>query len=70
MPQPMQIKLLRVLQERSCLRVGGITPIKLDVRIIAASNRNLEKMVAAGEFRQDLYYRLKVVMLELPPLLV
>jgi len=68
MPQPMQIKLLRVLQERSCLRVGGVTPINLDVRIIAASNRNLEKMVAAGEFRQDLYYRLKVVMLELPPL--
>jgi len=68
MPQPMQIKLLRVLQERSCLRVGGVTPIKLDVRIIAASNRNLEKMIAAGEFRQDLYYRLKVVMIELPPL--
>jgi transcriptional regulator with PAS, ATPase and Fis domain len=68
MPQPMQIKLLRVLQERSFLRVGGVTSIKLDVRIIAASNRNLEKMVAAGEFRQDLYYRLKVVMIELPPL--
>jgi DNA-binding NtrC family response regulator len=68
MPQSMQIKLLRVIQERSCLRVGGVTPIKLDVRIIAASNRNLEKMIAAGEFRQDLYYRLKVVMIELPPL--
>ena len=50
------------------MRVGGVTPIKLDVRIIAASNRNLEKMIAAGEFRQDLYYRLKVVMIELPPL--
>ena len=68
MPQSMQVKLLRVLQELSFLRVGGVTPIKLDVRIIAASNRNLEKMIAAGEFRQDLYYRLKVVMIELPPL--
>jgi len=68
MPQAMQVKLLRVLQELSFLRVGGVTPIKLDVRIIAASNRDLEKMIAAGEFRQDLYYRLKVVMIELPPL--
>lgn len=68
MPQSMQVKLLRVIQERSCLRVGGVTPIKLDVRIIAASNRNLEKMIAAAEFRQDFYYRLKVVMIELPPL--
>ncbi len=68
MPQSMQTKLLRVIQERSCLRVGGVTPIKLDVRIITASNRNLEKMIVAGEFRQDLYYRLKVVMLELAPL--
>lgn len=68
MPQSMQIKLLRVLQERAFLRVGGVTPIGLDVRIIAASNRNLEKMIDAGQFRQDLYYRLKVVMMELPPL--
>ena len=68
MPQSMQIKLLRVIQERSCMRVGGVTSIKLDVRIIAASNRNLEKMIEAGEFRQDLYYRLKVVMIDLPPL--
>jgi DNA-binding NtrC family response regulator len=68
MPQSMQVKLLRVLQERSYRRVGGVTSITLDVRIIAASNRNLEKMIAAGEFRQDLYYRLKVVMIELPPL--
>jgi transcriptional regulator with PAS, ATPase and Fis domain len=64
----MQIKLLRVLQERAFLRVGGVTPIDLDVRIITASNRNLEKMIDAGQFRQDLYYRLKVVMIELPPL--
>ena len=68
MPQSMQIKLLRVLQERAFLRVGGVTPIDLDVRIITASNRNLEKMIDAGQFRQDLYYRLKVVMIELPPL--
>jgi len=68
MPQSMQIKLLRVLQERAFLRVGGVSPIGLDVRIIAASNRNLEKMINAGQFRQDLYYRLKVVMMELPPL--
>jgi DNA-binding NtrC family response regulator len=68
MPLSMQVKLLRVLQERSFLRVGGVKPLKLDVRIIAASNRNLEKMIEAGKFRQDLYYRLKVVMIELPPL--
>jgi len=69
MPQSMQMKLLRVLQERAFLRVGGVTHIGLDVRIIAASNRNLEKMIDAGQFRQDLYYRLKVVMIELPPLM-
>jgi len=68
MPQSMQVKLLRVFQERLFLRVGGVKPIKLDVRIIAASNRNLERMIEAGKFRQDLYYRLKVVMIELPPL--
>jgi len=68
MPLPMQIKLLRVIQERTLLRVGGVNPIPIDVRIIAASNRDIEKMVAAGEFRQDLFYRLKVVMIDLPPL--
>ncbi len=68
MPLAMQIKLLRVIQERTLLRVGGVTPIAIDVRIIAATNRDLEKMVAAGEFRQDLFYRLKVVLIELPPL--
>lgn len=68
MPLAMQIKLLRVIQERILLRVGGVTPIPLDVRIIAATNRDIEKMVAAGEFRQDLFYRLKVVLIELPPL--
>jgi DNA-binding NtrC family response regulator len=68
MPISMQIKLLRVIQERTLLRVGGVSPTPIDVRIIAATNRDIEKMVAAGSFRQDLYYRLKVVMIELPPL--
>ncbi|MFZ5775251.1 MAG: sigma-54-dependent transcriptional regulator [Thermodesulfobacteriota bacterium] len=68
MPLAMQVKLLRVLQERTLLRVGGVTPIGIDVRIIAATNRDLEHMVAAGTFRQDLFFRLKVVQLDLPPL--
>ncbi len=68
MPLPLQVKLLRVLQERNFMRVGGTDPVSIDVRFIAATNRDLEKMAAAREFRQDLYYRLKVVMIELPPL--
>jgi DNA-binding NtrC family response regulator len=68
MPLPMQIKLLRVLQEYSFLRVGGVKPITIDVRFIAATNRDLDKMILSGEFRQDFYYRLKVVTIELPPL--
>lgn len=68
MPLPMQVKLLRVIQERNFMRVGGTTPVTIDVRFIAATNRDLEKMAAAREFRQDLYYRLKVVLIELPPL--
>jgi len=68
MPLPMQVKLLRVIQERTIMRVGGTKPVPIDVRFIAATNRNLERMAAAREFRQDLYYRLKVVMIELPPL--
>jgi len=68
MPLPMQVKLLRVIQERNFMRVGGTTPVTIDVRFIAATNRDLEKMAAAREFRQDLYYRLKVVLVELPPL--
>ena len=63
-----QAKLLRVLQEREFERVGGSTPIKVDVRLVMATNRNLEKMVAAGEFRADLYYRINVVSIFLPPL--
>ena len=64
-----QVKLLRVLgEERSFERVGGGTPIKVDVRLVAATNRDLEKMVAAGEFRDDLFFRLSVVRIHMPPL--
>src|ERR1700757_5151454 len=65
---PLQAKLLRVLQEREFERVGGTRPIKIDVRLIAATNRNLEEGVRNGEFRQDLYFRLNVVSLTMPPL--
>ncbi|MBX3248772.1 MAG: sigma 54-interacting transcriptional regulator [Myxococcales bacterium] len=64
----MQVALLRVLQEREFERVGGTSPIKVDVRIIAATHRNLEEMVAEGSFREDLYYRLRGVTLEVSPL--
>jgi DNA-binding NtrC family response regulator len=63
-----QIKLLRVLSERSLERVGSNTPVKVDVRVIAATNRNLREMVDAGTFREDLYFRLNVVKIEMPPL--
>lgn len=63
-----QTKLLRVLQEGTLLRVGGNDPIQVDVRVLAATNRNLKEMVARGEFREDLYYRLQVVPIEIPPL--
>jgi len=68
MSSHLQAKLLRVIQEREFDRVGGNTPIKVDVRIIATTNRNLEKEVKEGRFREDLYYRLNVVTLEFPPL--
>ncbi|MDO8767327.1 MAG: nif-specific transcriptional activator NifA [Burkholderiaceae bacterium] len=63
-----QAKLLRVLQEREFERVGGTAVVKVDVRLILATNRNLERMVQAGEFRADLYYRINVVSIQLPPL--
>jgi len=68
MPPAMQVKLLRVLQERNFMRVGSTTAVAIDVRFIAATNRILERMITAQEFRQDLYYRLNVVKIELPPL--
>ena len=67
-PPSMQVKLLRALQEQEFERVGGETPIKVDVRVLSATNKDLDKEVATGRFRQDLYYRLHVVPVRLPPL--
>jgi DNA-binding NtrC family response regulator len=67
-PVAMQVKLLRVLQERRFERVGGNQTVEVDVRVIAATNRSLEAMVKEGKFREDLYYRLNVVKIDLPPL--
>jgi PAS domain S-box-containing protein/TyrR family helix-turn-helix protein len=64
----LQVKLLRVLQEHELIRVGGIKPIAVDARIVAATNKNLQGMVTKGSFREDLYYRLNVVSIEIPPL--
>lgn len=68
MPMDIQPKLLRVLQEKELDRIGGEKPIPIDVRIIAASNENLKELVKQGKFRKDLYYRLNVIELEVPPL--
>ena len=68
MPPSMQVKLLRFIQERSFLRVGGTRPVEVDVRIIAASNLNLSEAVKEKKFREDLYYRLNVVLIPIPPL--
>ena len=67
-PPALQVKLLRALQEREIVRVGGERPIPVDVRLVAATHRSLEELVADGTFREDLYYRIKGVELELPPL--
>lgn len=67
-PASTQIKLLRVLQEREIQRIGGSTTMKVDVRILCATNRNLEKMIADGQFREDLYYRINVFPIFIPPL--
>lgn len=67
-PLSMQVKLLRVLETHEFMRVGGVANLKVDIRVITATNKNLEEEVEEGRFREDLYYRLKVVTFELPPL--
>ncbi len=68
MPTALQVKLLRALQEREVEKIGAPAPVKVDVRVIAATHRNLEAMIEDGDFREDLYYRLAVIPLRLPPL--
>jgi len=68
LPLPLQAKLLRALQEKEIERLGGSKPVKVDVRIVAATNRDLEKLVREGKFREDLYYRLSVIPVFVPPL--
>jgi len=68
LPTAMQVKLLRVLQERKVRAVGATSELSVDVRVLAATNRNVEEMVKAGQFRQDLYYRLNVIRVEVPPI--
>jgi len=69
MSTAMQVKFLRVLQERELIRVGGTVKVQVDVRVIAASNRDVQEAIREGSFRQDLYYRLNVVSLQIPPLM-
>ncbi|MHB8916851.1 MAG: sigma 54-interacting transcriptional regulator [Desulfocucumaceae bacterium] len=68
LPGSLQVKLLQVIQDRQLMRIGGLATINVDVRIIAATNRDLEKAVSEGRFREDLYYRLNVIPIEIPPL--
>jgi len=68
MPPPLQAKLLRFLEEKTFRRVGGVQDIEVDVRVIAATNRDVHKLIEEGAFREDLYYRLNIIPIELPPL--
>ena len=68
MPLPLQSKLLRVLQEKEVERIGGVTPIKVDVRLICSTNQNLTQLIQDGRFRADLYYRINTIELAIPPL--
>ena len=67
-PLPLQVKLLRFLQERVVERIGGRSLIPVDVRIVCATNQNLEELMASGVFREDLFYRLSEIVVEIPPL--
>ncbi|MCO5388214.1 MAG: sigma-54 factor interaction domain-containing protein [Desulfosporosinus sp.] len=67
LPKNMQVKLLNVIQDQKVTRVGGVKPREIDVRILAATNKNLEEMVMHGLFREDLYYRLNVLPITIPP---
>jgi DNA-binding NtrC family response regulator len=68
LPLPLQVRLLRILEERSFYRIGGKVPIEVDIMILAATNKNLNQLVKEGDFRQDLFYRLDVITIEVPPL--
>lgn len=68
MSMPMQVKFLRVIQEKELMRLGGVNPIKVDVRFVCATNRDLQQEVKLGHFRQDLYFRVNVIAIEIPPL--
>jgi two-component system response regulator AtoC len=68
MPQSLQVRLLRILQKQSFFRVGGVTTVNADVRVIASANKDIEKEMESGNFREDLYYRLNVVRINIPPL--
>jgi two-component system response regulator PilR (NtrC family) len=68
LPQVLQVKLLRVVQEKTFRRIGGAEDIKVDVRIISATNQNLSERVKKGDFREDLYFRLNVIPIHMPPL--
>ena len=70
MPLPLQSKLLRVLQEKEVERIGGVTPIKVDVRLICSTNQNLTQLIQDGRFRADLYYRINTIELAIPPSVV